>query len=73
MTGAQAAPVVAVKVLVELDEIAPAGIALEELDVPVDRAPAIAVSQEDAREALRELLATSASVIIRPIPSGTPR
>src|SRR5688572_10784549 len=53
VTGADAGAVVAVEVLVEQDEVAPVGIALEGLEPAVDWPAAGAVAREDPRESAR--------------------
>src|SRR5215831_5260834 len=56
MTGAEAGTVVAVKVLVEREVIAPVRILLKLASAPVDWPPAMLVSQKDAGQPARELL-----------------
>ena len=55
MTGAQASSIVAVKVLVEEDVVAPVRILLELPGAAVDRAPALPVAQEDVAQPPRDL------------------
>ena len=56
MAGAEAGPVVAVEVLVELEAIAPVRVLLELPGAAVDRTPAVLVFEEDVREPARDLL-----------------
>src|SRR5207247_10367693 len=56
VAGAEPCTVVAVKVLIEEDAVAPVRIALELLGSSIDRAPPIAIAQEDAGEPAAELL-----------------
>jgi hypothetical protein len=53
---AEAGPVVTVEIFVEQDQIAPVRVLLELPGSAIHRTPAILVSQEDAREAARDLL-----------------
>src|SRR6266540_6872214 len=55
VAGADAGPAVAVEVLVEQDQVAPVGIALEQLEGAVDRPASVTAAQEDAGEAPRQL------------------
>src|SRR4029453_17355029 len=55
VVGPDAGAVVAVEVLVEEDEVAPVGIALEAFGRSVDGAPAVAATQEQVGEAPRQL------------------
>src|ERR1700739_52727 len=56
MAGAEARPVVAVKVLVEREVITPVRVLLKLASAPVDRPPAMVVPQKDAGQPTLDLL-----------------
>src|SRR5262245_27561386 len=67
VAGAEAGAVVAVKVLVEQEVVAPVRVLLKLAAAPVDRPPASLVSQEDTGQPTRDLLG---DLIQRHLPPG---
>ena len=57
MTGTESRAIVAMKVLVKEDVVAPVGICLEFLRATIDSSPAVFVAQTDTGESVGDLLA----------------
>src|SRR5262245_11403816 len=70
MTGTEASTVVAVKVFVERQVIAPVRVLLKLAGASVDRPPTLVVAQKDAGQAARELLG---DLIQGQVPAGARR
>ena len=70
MAGPQAGTIVAVKVFVEQDMVAPVRIALKLLRAAIDRSSSLLVATENGLQAGRNLLADPNKFIILPEPVG---